>query len=73
MSQQLHLAVTGTAFARLYILGPNEADITSVTDTLMKLDTEPRELVARLVPAPEPLSAISPLCRHHHREPSRKI
>jgi hypothetical protein len=23
----------------------------------MKLDTEPRELVARLVPAPEPLSA----------------
>jgi len=29
----------------------------------MRLDTEPRELVARLVPAPEPLSAISPRCR----------
>jgi hypothetical protein len=29
----LHLAVTGTTFAQLYILGPNEADITSVTDT----------------------------------------
>src|SRR5579863_3013794 len=29
----------------------------------MRLDTEPRELVARLVPALEPLSAISRRCR----------
>jgi hypothetical protein len=72
MSQQLHLAVTGTAFARLYILGPNEADITSVTDTPHEVGYRTQGVGCTVGSRARTVVSHLPALPHHHREPSIK-